>query len=145
MGYDPWGNLPSIGRITGYTCSNEELLSVAATTKNQISGDTYDAAGNLINDGLGHSYTYNGENQLLTTAGVIYTYDGDGKRVQKSNGKLYWYGMGSDPLDETDLTGTITNSTFTEYVFFGGNPIPRPDSHTNFNYHFSHHPAPPPL
>src|SRR5260370_8543208 len=107
MGYDPWGNLLSIGRITGYTCSNEELLSVAATTKNQISGDTYDAAGNLINDGLGHSYTYNGENQLLTTAGVIYTYDGDGKRLQKPNGNLYSYRMATDPLHPPHLTATL--------------------------------------
>src|SRR5260370_17822072 len=138
MGYDPWGNLLSIGRITGYTCSNEELLSVAATTKNQISGDTYDAAGNLINDGLGHSYTYNGENQLLTTAGVIYTYDGDGKRVQKSNGKLYWYGMGSDPLDKTDLTGSSTNSTFNEDLFLRGNRIPRPHHQHHANHYFPH-------
>jgi hypothetical protein len=34
-----------------------------------------------------------------------HTYGGDGKRAQKSTGKLYWYGMGSDPLMETALAG----------------------------------------
>jgi RHS repeat-associated protein len=139
FGYDPWGNLLSIGRISGYTCSNEELLGVSATTKNQISGDTYDAAGNLSNDGLGHAYTYNAENQLLTAGGVTYTYDGDGKRVQKSSGKLYWYGMGSDPLDETDATGNTNNTSFNEYVFFGGKRIARRDSSSNVFYYFADH------
>ena len=32
---------------------------------------------------------------MTLTAGVSYSYDGDGRRVQKSNGKLYWYGMSS--------------------------------------------------
>lgn len=47
---------------------------------------------------------------------ATHTYDGDGKRVHKSNGKLYWYGMGSDPLVDADLAGN--NST--EFVFFSG-------------------------
>src|SRR5207245_7642795 len=42
----------------------------------------------------------------LTTVTMSETYIyGASKRVQKSNGKFYWYGMGSDPLDETDLAG----------------------------------------
>jgi RHS repeat-associated protein len=139
FGYDPWANLLTIGRISGYTCSNEELLNVGATNNNQISGDTYDAPGNLINDGLGHTYAYNAENQMTLTAGVTYTYDGDGKRVQKSSGKLYWYGMGSDPLDETDLTGSITTPTFKEYAFFNGKRIARRDSTNAVNYYFSDH------
>jgi RHS repeat-associated protein len=47
------------------------------------------------------------------------TQDGDGRRVQKSNGKLYWYGAGFEVLDESDLAGAITD----EYVFFGGKCI----------------------
>src|SRR5882762_9686500 len=139
FGYDPWGNLLSIGRISGYGCSNEELLNVTATTKNQISGDTYDAAGNLIIIPAIASYTYDAENHLTSTVGVTYTYDGDGKRVQKSSGKLYWYGMGSDPLDETDLTGSTTNTAFKEYVFFGGKRIARRDYLSNVNYYFADH------
>jgi RHS repeat-associated protein len=116
-----WGNLISISALSGYTGCPQESLNVTVTPQNQIVGDTYDAAGNLINDGLGHAYTYNPENQLLTAGGVTYTYDGDGKRVQKSSGTLYWYGMGGDSLVETNLQG----NSATEYVFFGGKRIAR--------------------
>jgi len=139
MGYDPWGNLLTIGRITGYTCSNEELLNASATPQNRISGDTYDTAGNLTAIPSIATYTYNAENQLTTTAGVAYTYDGDGKRVQKSSGKLYWYGTGSDPLDETDLAGNTNNASFNEYIFFGGKRIARRDSTDTVNYYFADH------
>jgi RHS repeat-associated protein len=139
FGYDPWGNLLTIGRINGYTCSNEELLNVMATPQNRISGDTYDTAGNLTAIPSIATYTYNAENQMTVTAGVTYTYDGDGKRVKKSSGKLYWYGMGSDPLDETDLAGVTTNAAFKEYVFFGGKRIARRDSANAVSYYFADH------
>lgn len=114
-------------------------MNLTATTKNQISGDTYDSAGNLITIPSIATYTYNAENQLTATAGVTYTYDGDGKRVQKSSGKLYWYGLGSDPLDETDLTGAINNATFNEYIFFGGKRIARRDFNNAVSYYFADH------
>jgi RHS repeat-associated protein len=139
LGYDPWGNLLTIGRITGYSCSNEELLNASATPQNRVSGDTYDTAGNLTVIPAIGTYTYNAENQLTTTAGVTYTYDGDGKRVGKSSGKLYWYGMGSDPLDETDATGNTNNASFNEYIFFGGKRIARRDYSSNVNYYFADH------
>jgi len=122
FGYDAWGNLLSIGRVGGYSCSNEELLNLTVNTSNRItnSGYSYDTAGNEMGDGI-NSYSWDAENHLITTAGVTYTYDGDGKRVKKSNGKLYWYGTGSDPLAETDLSGSVTN----EYVFFAGKRIAR--------------------
>jgi RHS repeat-associated protein len=47
------------------------------------------------------------------------TYDGDGDRVEKSNGKIYWYGAGSQVLDESDGSGNITD----EYVYFGGKRV----------------------
>ena len=49
----------------------------------------------------------------------LYTYDGDGNRVQKSNGKIYWYGAGTEILDESDGSGNFTD----EYVFFGGKRV----------------------
>jgi len=53
--------------------------------------------------------------------------------VQKSTGKLYWYGMGSDPLDESDASGNLTD----EYVFFGGKRIARRNvSSGNIFYYF---------
>jgi RHS repeat-associated protein len=68
---------------------------------------------------------------MKTAAGVTYAYDGLGNRVSKSNGKLYWYGMGSSVLDESDLSGNITN----EYVYFGGQRAARRDASGNVYYY----------
>lgn len=43
--------------------------------------------------------------------------------------------MGSDPLDESDASGNITN----EYVFFAGKRIARRDSSGNVSYYFADH------
>src|SRR5687767_3217547 len=93
----------------------QNLQAAPANGKNRIFPDSYyDAAGNQIRDQLGNLiYTYDAESRLSAATGVTYTYDGDGKRVKKSNGTLYWTGMGSDALAETDLSG----STLNEYVF----------------------------
>jgi RHS repeat-associated protein len=68
-------------------------------------------------------------------AGVTYGNDGDGKRVKKSNGELYWYGTGPDPLLETDLSGNNP----TEYVFFNGKRIARRDPSGTVYYYFEDH------
>ena len=67
----------------------------------------------------------------MTAQGVTYTYDGLGNRVEKSNGTLYWYGPGGEVLDETNLTGSLTN----EYVFFAGKRVARRDSSGNIYYY----------
>jgi RHS repeat-associated protein len=136
-----WGNLTSIGvASTSYNGCTQESLSVTATAQNRVStsGYYYDTAGNLTTIS-GATYSFDAENHLTSTAGVNYTYDGDGKRVEKSNGKIYWYGMDGYVLDETDLTGSTTNSSFNEYVFFGENRIARRDSSNNVYYYASDH------
>ncbi len=67
-------------------------------------------------------------------AGVTYTYDGDGERVKKSSGTLYWRGAGGTVLAETDTSGNTTN----EYIFFGAR-IARRDSSGNVYYYFGNH------
>jgi RHS repeat-associated protein len=130
-----WGNLTSIGvASSAYTGCTQENLSQSASTSNRLSGLSYDTAGNVLSDGM-HTYTYNAENQLTSAAGVNYTYDGDGKRVEKSGSKLYWYGMQSDALMETDLSGNLTY----EYIFFGGKRIARRDSSNNVVYYVADH------
>jgi len=64
---------------------------------------------------------------------VNYTYDGDGNRLEKSNGKLYWYGAGTEILDESDLSGNFTN----EYVFFGGKRIAMRNVSTGTIYYYA--------
>ena len=115
---DIWGNLSNVVGTGG-----APGLSATAQPNNQLSGIGYDLAGNTLNDGL-YIYTYDAESRQTSAAGVSYTYDGDGKRVKKSNGAIYWYGAGSDPLLETDLSGNLQN----EYAFFGGKRLARRDA-----------------
>lgn len=67
---------------------------------------------------------------------MTYTYDGDGDRVKKSNGKLYWYGVGIDPLSESDASGNLTN----EYIFLNGSRIAMLQlSSSTVNYYVADH------
>jgi RHS repeat-associated protein len=118
--YDAWGNLlAQAGWSPNYnSCSEATMGAVTANGKNQISGFTYDAFGNTLNDGT-IAYTYDAESQIKTAAGVTYAYDGSGRRVFKSSGKLYWYGSGGEILAETDTSGNTLN----EYIFFGGRRV----------------------
>jgi hypothetical protein len=68
-------------------------MAISASNQFTTTGFSYDASGNVLADGT-NTYTWNAESQIKTAAGVNYTYDGDGDRVQKSNGKIYWYGAG---------------------------------------------------
>lgn len=140
FGYDAWGNLLSSTSSGSAGCGEPFPLNVSVTFANGIAGYCYDAAGNLLQQGscpasAPYQYNYNAENQMTSTSGVNYLYDGDGKRVAKSNGKLYWYGILSSPLDESDSNGNVTN----EYVFFNGQRIARRDSSNNIVYYFADH------
>jgi RHS repeat-associated protein len=135
--YDEWANLTAIGvASTSYNGCTQESLSVTVTN-NRISsfGFGYDASGNLAN--VGHPmYKWNAESQLTTfLPSTTYTYDGDGRRVEKSSGTLYWYGTGNDALTETDLSGNLTY----EYIFFAGKRVARRDSSNNVVYYAADH------
>ncbi len=128
-----FGNLTNINvASTAYNGCTQESLSVAASAANQITGFSYDTSGNVLND-THNSYAWNAESEIKTAAGVNYTYDGDGNRVQKSNGKIYWYGAGSEVLDESDSSGNITD----EYVFFGGQRASHRVVSTNAIYYYA--------
>jgi RHS repeat-associated protein len=136
-GYDRYGNLLTINS-TKSGCS-APTLSVSVNTYNQVtnSGFGYDVPGNTTGDGT-NSYTWDDEGRLTTVVNSIsgtttYMYDGDGKRVKKSSGTLYWNGLDGTPLAETDLSGNTTN----EYVFFAGVRAARRDSSGNVYYYYS--------
>jgi len=99
--YDAWGNLLSqAGWSPTYNaCTESTMAGVTADGSNHISGLSYDASGNTLGDGI-NAYTWDGESQLKTAAGVTYTYDGDGRRAAKVGSKLYWYGSGGEILAE---------------------------------------------
>jgi RHS repeat-associated protein len=90
--YDAFGNIQETGTysfVQGYTASN------------QLSGWSYDQAGNLLTDGLGNSYQYDAEGKTKSGAGATYVYTAEGQRVEKA---------GSSTVDT---------------VYFGGRPIAR--------------------
>ena len=114
--YDAWGNLlAEAGWSPNYDGCSEGTMAVSADGNNHISSFGYDASGNAQSEGS-ISYSWNAESEMKAAAGVTYGYDGDGRRVYESSGKLYWYGAGGDILAETDASG----NTLAEYVFFGG-------------------------
>lgn len=118
--YDSWGNLLSqAGWTPTYsTCVGTIMSPVTADGRNHISGLSYDSSGNTLSDGV-NAYSWNGENELKSTAGVTYLYDGDGHRVSKSSGKLYWYGLDGKLLTETDAAGNRLNT----YAYLGNQRI----------------------
>jgi YD repeat-containing protein len=77
---------------------------------------TYDANGNLINDGQ-RTYAWDAENRLVevldaTTGEVIasFTYDGLGRRLSQSTaqGTTYYHHSGDKVAYETDEAGNVT-------------------------------------
>jgi RHS repeat-associated protein len=129
---DAWANLTQINLTQ---CSGNQL-SASVNTNNQVntsSSYAYDAAGNMTQDGSGLTYLFDAENRITSAAGVSYSYDGNGLRVKKSNGTLYWRSIFGDAIAESDLSGNITS----EYVFFAGRRIARTDSGGNVFYYFA--------
>jgi len=78
--------------------------------------------------------TYDAENRIVADAGVTYSYDADGVRIEKSSGTMYWPGSSGEVLTETDLNGNITE----EYVYLDGGRIARVDRPSGaIHYYFS--------
>ena len=136
---DAWGNLTTIALYPGK--HNSEILNQAATTQNRLTGFSYDAAGNMIQNGS-VTYTYDAENRIVATSGYSYVYDGDGERVIKcsgtyptcASGTLYWRGNAPDALTELTFAGAASE----EYTFFGGKRVARRDlTGQTVHYYFS--------
>ena len=73
------------------------LLTV--NTNNQVTTPafTYDAAGNVTWDTT-NALKYDAEDRMNPLSGITNSYDGDGRRVQKSDGTLYWVDDNFQPL-----------------------------------------------
>jgi YD repeat-containing protein len=89
FGYDQWGNMWVSGWSgIGLAPNTPGPQTVFANNQIKSQGFVYDNAGNLTNDNLGSSYTYDAEERLATAtnsgATATYNYDGEGRRVLKS-------------------------------------------------------------
>ncbi|MGB8128998.1 MAG: hypothetical protein WCG81_04340 [Candidatus Angelobacter sp.] len=128
-GYDRYGNLLTMG----VTKCMAQSLNVTVNTNNQIVGFTYDAAGNLLNDGS-KAYTWDAENRPKTAAGTAYTFDGTNARVKKGTNDFYWFSAASckHPLfGRSTSAGVYTD----EFVHFNGQPVGYRDDTAGAVYH----------
>jgi len=130
--YDAWGNLLQKNVIRG----TAESMSLTVNNKNQVTTPafTYDAAGNVTWDTV-NAVKYDAEALMTPVSGATYTYDGDGRRVQKSDGTLYWVDDSFQPLS----VGTTSGIT-QDYIFLNGKRIAFvPLSSGNPYYYLSDH------
>ncbi|MBS1791291.1 MAG: RHS repeat protein [Acidobacteria bacterium] len=121
-GYDPFGNITNFNGVTLNYATN----SSGAPSTNRLSTDsqsnsyTYDAAGNMT-AGAGQSYTYDGANRLkeVGSGGTnVYGYDGDGKRVKKTESGATTYYVYSSKLGQSVMEVTAS-SVQRAYVYLG--------------------------
>jgi RHS repeat-associated protein len=117
VAYDVWGNITSREGWGG-----ENPAYTASYTNNRRDGFSYDAAGNLTNDG-GQSFTYDATGQQSTASFMSgqQLYDGDRLRVKKTeNGVTRYYlrstVLGGQVIAEMDGSGSWMRG----YVYQGG-------------------------
>jgi RHS repeat-associated protein len=124
--YDPFNRLVGANQNSGAAVYNyvydrlgnrwqqngpHTMSATFSGSNNRIDGFSYDAAGNLLNDGS-HGYTYDAENRIVKVdAGstAVYTYDAEGRRAIVTNSSTT--NTASSPQGTTqflfDLSGRI--------------------------------------
>ncbi|MGH7744132.1 MAG: RHS repeat domain-containing protein [Candidatus Dormibacteria bacterium] len=134
--YDAWGNRTN-QTPTGGTCPSSQP---SFNANNQIIGDGYDAAGNLIAQ-TGGTYQYDDENRLVSavtgSGSGSYVYDADGQRVAKSVGSAvtyYLYDLAGRVVSEWSGAGGWNLS----YAYFGGGLLAKIDANSTAFIHANH-------
>src|SRR5882672_8802946 len=109
--YDRYGN-----RGIDLGGGNQSLSFNPTNNRITSSGYSYDAAGNLLNDGA-HAYTFDAENKIKTVDGTTaYVYDGEGQRVRKlvAENLRFIYGISGQQIAEfSGSSGALQK----EYVY----------------------------
>jgi len=119
--FDAWSNRltqSASGYVASANIVGSQNLAYSNNRLTGITNLTYDAAGNLTNEGTGgHTYTYNGKNQITRIDGSgsdNYIYDGEGRRAKKTIGGVstfYFYGPGGIISEFTTTSGATGAST----------------------------------
>ena len=129
--YDAWGNRLTQTPTKG-SCG---MWNQGYDATNRITGWSYDAAGNLLND-HSHTYAYDAENRITTVDGgatASYLYDAEGRRVTTTTAagwRNYLYDAAGSILAETIAAGWSRG-----YVYLHGGMIAQYDNSTT---HFIH-------
>ena len=132
-GYDRFGNLWSgIGSLSISFSGNN----------NRIDGNSYDAAGNLLNDGV-TQYTYDSESRIISAANNVtgvtasYEYDAEGRRIRKttSNGGTvdFLYDLGGHEISQITSAGAWTRGE----IYAGGRHLGTYGGGTSGNTYFT--------
>src|SRR6266568_3019584 len=114
------------------------MLSFSGSN-NRMDGYSYDAAGNLLNDGT-HSYAYDAENRMTTVdngSAASYVYDAGGQRVRKttSSGSVdYLYDLAGHEITELSSSGSWNRGE----VYAGGRHLATYNNGTTYLIHTDH-------
>jgi RHS repeat-associated protein len=129
--HDRWGNRTGVWDATsgGAQIQTVSLQQSGGAPTNRISnvngvGYTYDAAGNVTNDGT-HSYIYDSENRLVSVDGgatAQYSYDHQNRRWKKVTGatSTHYVWQGSQVMAEHNAS---TGAVLVDYVYSGSRMI----------------------
>jgi uncharacterized protein RhaS with RHS repeats len=115
-----------------------ENLSVTAFANNRLSGYSYDAAGNMTNDGVGHSFTYDAESRIaqINSGAVHYIYDAAMGRVRRDvsgQPSTEYYYFGNQAMAEKNVsTGAWPTTCFLPETASRAGSIPQGMSSTTF-------------
>ena len=140
--YDPWGNLLRTDGLIGGSVQPLYTINIAMTggygggapltnrilnvqENGQTLAHTYDAAGNLTNDGQ-KSYSYDAAGRMTSVNGGAlgtYGYSGDGKRVRKVEGGATTYYVNSSVLGSALFELNGTGAVNRVHVTAGGKEI----------------------
>jgi len=146
MTYDRYGNRTDQNQTAGNPPMNHILINAAT---NRISGDCYDANGNLLAESAppcpSPTYTYDAENHTVTYGGsAAYNYDGHGLRVKKClpnctspTTSIVYIFTGSKVIAEYD-NGAAVGSPSREYVYSGTTLLAKIDPSGTKYYHQDH-------
>jgi RHS repeat-associated protein len=124
FGYDAWANLLT-ATPTRSGCPMTQL-SIGVNANNQITGLSYDAAGDMLADGVSTN-AYDGESRIKTLngSGATYIYSGDGQRVSKHIGSntTDYVNFSGQPIGERNSSGD-----WSDYIYAGSRRLARADS-----------------
>jgi RHS repeat-associated protein len=139
--YDRWGNRTGVWDATSGGSQIQSITlqgsggiptnQIASVTAGSTVNYTYDAAGNVTNDGL-HSYTYDSENRLVSVdsgSTASYAYDHQNRRYKKTVGSTvtHYVWQGWHVIAEHNGSN---GAVLTDYVYSGSRMIAKVASGT---------------
>ncbi len=111
----------------------------ATTNRISTTGYSYDAGGNMTNDGF-NTLTYDGESRVATaangSASATYTYDNNRLRVKKAvqNGTTTAYIFSGSKVIAEYENGAAVGSPTREYIYSGGQMLAKVEGGTTKYY-----------